>query len=344
MTIIIAILIFCFLILFHEFGHFFVAKRCGIRVNEFSLGLGPTLVGFTIGETKYSIKALPLGGACMMEGEDEASEDSRAFNNKPLWQRALVVFAGPLFNFILAFVLALILLGNIGVDEPVVADVSEGYPAQEAGIEPGDRIISMNHYPIDFYREISVFTYFHPNEDFTIVYERDGVRHETTLVPKYSEEDGRSLIGVVSSGVREKRGLLGTIQAALAEMKYQIYVVFKSIAMLLTGQVSVNDMSGPVGIVKTIGDTVKAAAPSGLFIVVMNILNITILLSANLGVMNLLPIPALDGGRLFIFLIEAIRRKKLPEEVEGRIHIVGFVILLGLMALIFFNDIRKLIM
>lgn len=344
MNIIIAIIIFGFLILFHELGHFSVAKRCNIKVNEFSLGLGPTLFGVTVGETKYSIKALPLGGACMMEGEDEHSDDDRAFNSKPLWQRFLVVLAGPVFNFILAFILAVIMLGFVGVDKPIVESVTPNYPASEAGIEAGDTIVSINGYHINFFKEISIQCFFNSDGPLDVVYERDGQRYSAKIMPVMDEEYGRALIGVQSSGIRQNDGVISTLGAGLAEIRYQIYVVFKSLGYLVSGHASLNDMAGPVGIVKVIGDTVEESASAGLFVVLMNVISLTILLSANLGVMNLLPIPALDGGRLFLYIIEAIRRKKLDDEVEGKIHFVGFIIVMGLMVFILFNDVRKLIM
>ena len=153
---IIAILLFSAIILFHELGHFLLAKANGIRVNEFSLGLGPTIVGFTKGETKYSIKLLPFGGACMMEGEDSQSNDDRSFQKKSVWARISVVAAGPVFNFIMAFVLAVIILGNIGISAPTVAQVEDGYGAQAAGLQAGDEIIKMNHKHIHFFKEITM--------------------------------------------------------------------------------------------------------------------------------------------------------------------------------------------
>lgn len=343
-SIIVAILIFGFIIFFHELGHFLVARKCGIRVNEFSLGLGPTLFGFTRGETKYSIKLLPFGGACSMEGEDEDSDDERAFNKKPLWQRALVVFAGPGFNFILAFIVAVIILGAAGVDKPILVGVTEGLPAEEAGIEAGDKIVRLGNYDVNFFREITIYTRIHEGEPIDVTYERDGQRYVTTILPEYDEDAGRYLLGVEGSGGRERVGPIETIGYAFCEVRYQIYSTIKSLGMLLTGRLSVNELSGPVGIVKVIGQTYEQSLADGVFYVVMNMLNFAVLLSANLGIMNLLPIPALDGGRLLVFLVEAIRRKKLPVKVEGAIHMVGFFILIALMIFVFFNDIRKLIM
>ena len=168
MSIILAIIIFSFIIIFHELGHFLVAKKCDVKVNEFCLGLGPTLLHFTKGETTYSLKLLPFGGACMMEGEDEDSQDDRAFNHKPLWQRAAIVAAGPFFNFILAFLMSTIIVGSYGTDLPVVQQVSDGGAAQLAGMQDGDRILSMNGKKIHLYREISLASMLNKGEDIAV--------------------------------------------------------------------------------------------------------------------------------------------------------------------------------
>lgn len=342
MSIIIAIIIFSFIIIFHELGHFSVAKKCGVKVNEFCLGLGPTIFHFKKGETVYSLKLLPFGGACMMEGEDSASSDGRAFNNKSVWQRFAIVAAGPVFNFIMAYVLSLILIGSIGYDAPVITGVMEGYSAEKQGLQAGDTIVSLNNYRVHFYQEVGVYSFFHPGEDMDVTYERDGVRKTVTISPTYNKEEGRYLLGILGNYEREKGSVIDTLKYGFYEMKYQIYATFQSLKMLFTGKLSVNDMSGPVGIVKTIGDTYDESLSSGAFYVLMNMLNIAILLSANLGVMNLLPFPALDGGRLVFFIIEAIRGKKINEEIEGRVHLIGIALLMVLMVVIMFNDIRKL--
>ena len=340
---IIAILLFSAIILFHELGHFLLAKANGIRVNEFSLGLGPTIVGFTKGETKYSIKLLPFGGACMMEGEDSQSDDDRSFQKKSVWARISVVAAGPIFNFIMAFVLAVIILGNIGISTPTVAQVEDGYGAQTAGLQAGDEIIKMNHKHIHFFKEISMYTLFHAGETVEVTYERNGERHIVEVQPTYDEEQGRYRYGIDGSGEYTKVGPIKTLQYSVYEVKYWIQYTVGSLKMLLTRQVSVNDLSGPVGIVKTIGDTYDMSKSDGAFYVWMNLLNLALLLSANLGVMNLLPIPALDGGRLVFLVIGAIRGKRVSEDKEGMVHFIGLLCLFGLMILIMFNDIRKLI-
>lgn len=342
-SILIAILIFSIIIIFHELGHFLLAKANGIQVNEFSLGLGPTLFGFQKGETKYSLKLLPFGGACMMEGEDESSDNSRAFNNKSVWARMSVVFCGPFFNFIMAFVFSFIVLMCVGFDEPILKDVIPGYAAEQAGIQAGDEIVKINGKHIHFYRQISSFSTFHAGEDIEVTYKRGGEKYVTTLKPTLDEESGRYLYGFIGSGARTKGNVFECFKYSFHEVGYWIDTTIQSLRMLVTGGASINDMSGPVGIVQTIGDTYETSVEeSGYYYAFLNMLNIAILLSANLGVMNLLPIPALDGGRLVFLIVEAIRRKKIDPDKEGMVHFIGIALLLALMVLVMFNDIRKL--
>ena len=340
----IAYVIFSIVILFHELGHFLLAKANGIRVNEFCFGLGPTICGIQKGETKYCIKAFPFGGACMMEGEDEDSTDNRAFGKKPVWGRMSVVFAGPFFNFILAFIFAFILMSCVGYDKPVLSGVMEGYAAEEAGLQEGDEIIRKNHISFHFSREITAYGTFHSGETIKVTYARDGQKHTTTLVPKLDKETGRYLYGFQTMGnVRVKGNVLTNLKFRFYEVRYWIYTTIQSLKMLVTRQVSPNELSGPVGIVKSIGDTYQQSVKNdGYYYALLNMLNWTILLSANLGVMNLLPLPALDGGRLLFLIIEAIRRKRIDPNKEGMVNLVGIVLLFGLMFIVMFNDIRKL--
>jgi regulator of sigma E protease len=343
LKILIAIILFSIIILFHELGHFLLAKANGIQVNEFCLGLGPTIVGFQKGETKYSLKLLPFGGACMMEGEDESSENPRAFPNKSVWARFSVVFAGPFFNFIMAFVFSLIIICCIGYDAPVISDVIDGYAAQEAGMQAGDKIVKMDNFRIHFYREVSSYSTFHYGESVEVTFERDGERYTTTLTPKYDEESGRYLYGFVGNYEYQKGNFFNCALNAVYEVRFWIYNTVQSLKMLFTGGASVNDLSGPVGIVKSIGDTYEESVTSdGYFYAFLNMLYWGVLISANLGVMNLLPIPALDGGRLVLLLIEAIRRKRFDPEKEGYFNLIGLGLLMLLMVFVMFNDIRKL--
>lgn len=342
MKFIIAILMFSIIILFHELGHFLLAKKNGIRVNEFCLGLGPTLFGVTKGETKYSVKLFPFGGACMMEGEDGESEDQKAFGQKSVWARISVVVAGPVFNFIMAFVFAVILLSCIGIDRPVVSETINGYSAQAAGMQKGDVIVKINQKKIHFYREVSMYTFFYPGETLEVTYQRNGEEKTAVIEPKLDEKSGRYMIGIKAQAQRERGGLLTNLKYGAHEVGYWIWTSLQSLKMLVTGKVSLNELSGPVGIVKTIGDTYDASKQDGIFYIFLSMLNFSILLSANLGVMNLLPLPALDGGRLIFLILEAVRKKRVDPEKEGMVHFVGIMILMGLMVLVMFNDIRKL--
>lgn len=344
MNIVIAIILFSLIILFHELGHFLLAKINGVQVNEFCLGLGPTIVGIHGKETFYSLKLLPFGGACMMEGEDEESDSSRAFGKKGVWQRFSIVLAGPLFNFVLAWMLSIVILGMAGIDYPTIYRVTPGSPAAEAGIEDGDTILKFNHKNIHFYREISVYTYFHSGETIEVTWEHEGEKHTALVTPGYDEESGRYLFGFQGSYGRQKSSALRVLQHSFYEVGYWISTTIQSLGKLVTGQLNMNDLSGPVGIVKTIGDTYTQSSQDGLFYVFINMINMAILLSANLGVMNLLPLPALDGGRLVFFIIEAIRGKRIDPQKEGMVHYVGLIVLMIFMVVIMGNDIRKLFM
>ena len=343
MKIILFLIIFTVIILVHEGGHFLLGKKSGIGVVEFSLGLGPTILGFTRNGTKYSLKLLPFGGACMFEGEDGDSSSSTAFPNAPVWGRIATVAAGPIFNFLLAFFLSLFVIGSIGYDAPVIADVMEGYPAAEAGMQGGDQITKMGDTSIHLYREVSMYAQFHKtNETVKVEYIRDGEKFTTEITPQYSEEDGRYLFGFKGSVGRVKGNPIQVIGYSAYEVKYWIDVTFKSLGMLFTGQVSKDDISGPVGVAQVVGEVYEEAKPDGAYYVWLSMMNIAILLTANLGVMNLLPLPALDGGRLVFLIIEAIREKRVDPEKEGMVHFVGLVVLMAFMVFIMFNDISKL--
>ncbi|PXV93547.1 regulator of sigma E protease [Lachnotalea glycerini] len=342
MKIILALLIFSLIVIIHELGHFLLAKKNGIYVTEFSVGMGPRLISFVKGETRYSLKLFPFGGSCMMLGEDESSDDERSFGKKSVWARISVVVAGPIFNFILAFILSLFIVGSIGYDAPVIYQVMDGYPAQEAGLQSGDKIIKINNEKIHLYREILVFTQFNQGETANIVYERDGQQYSVILEPKLYEESGSYLYGFQGSGTRVKGNAITTIKYSAYEVKYWIVTTVKSIGMIFKGKVTADDVQGPVGIVDNIGKTYEESKSDGAFYVWLNMLNISILLSANLGVMNLLPLPALDGGRLVFLVIEAIRGKAIDKEKEGMVHFVGLMLLMALMVFIMFNDIRRL--
>lgn len=348
MKIILALLVFSLIVIFHEFGHFLFARLNHVTVVEFSLGMGPRLFSVTRGDTMYSLKALPFGGSCMMLGEDMADMSEGTFGSKNVWQRISIVFAGPLFNFILAYLLAMIVIASIGYDEPRILKVSEGSAAWETGLREGDLIRSIDGKRIHIYREVSDYVLFHQDrmssgQPIPITWEHEGELQKGTVTPK-QDEAGSYKFGITgSSSIRTKAGPLEVIQYSAVEVGFWIHEVIGSLKLLFTGGVSLNDLSGPVGVVDMIGETYEEAKTDGAYYVWLNMVNIGILLSANLGVMNLLPIPALDGGRLFIFLVEVLRRKRMDPDLEGKINLVGFALLMVLMVLILFNDVRKIV-
>lgn len=340
MSYILALIIFSAIVIFHELGHFLLAKWNGIEVIEFSLGMGPRLLSHVWGDTRYSLKLLPIGGSCQMVGEEEASDSAGAFGNKSVWARIAVVAAGPVFNFILAWVLALIIVGSVGYDNTMV-DIIPDSAAAEAGMEDGDQIISINGSRTWLYREVSLYSSLHQGQTATVVFERNGEKQTVVLTPKQSDT-GAYLYGFSRTVQREKGGALETVGYSCAEIRYWLKATVESLKMLIGGQVRLEEMSGPVGIVSTIGDTYKESRVDGWYYVTMNMIMIAIFLSVNLGVMNLLPIPALDGGRLVFLILEAIRGKAIPQEKESMVHFTGFVLLMGLMAVILFSDLHKL--
>lgn len=370
-NILIAVILFSAIILFHELGHFLFAKANKIAVIEFSLGMGPRIISFAKTDkgckvkffasnkyfedheefddhTIYSWKILPFGGSCMMLGEMEDIQDDRAFGKKSVWARMSVIFGGPFFNFILAFVLSLFVIGIAGHDQATITEIEDNTPMAGSSLQVGDVITSINGQSIYIDRELGSYIQFNPfeeNQSVELVVNRNGQEIKETLVPalvKDKKGNESYKLGFLH-GERLKTGFFETIKYSAYEVKFWIETTIKSLGMMIRGRVSAKEVSGPVGIVKVVGDVVEQSAPGGKILVLLNVLNMGILLTANLGVMNLLPIPALDGGRLLFLIIEAIRRKPIPEKVDNYITLGGFILLMALMVLILFNDIWKLI-
>ena len=277
-----------------------------------------------------------------MMGEDDVDDMSEgSFNSKSVWARIAVVAAGAIFNFILAFIFAVILVGYTGYDEPIISGVMSGYSAEAEGMQEGDRIVKMNGKRIHLWREVTSYNLFHPGEKVKLVYERDGEKYEATIVPK-KDENGQYLLGVTSPAKYKKANVFTALQYGVYEVKFWICTTIDSLKMLITGGVGINQLSGPVGIVNVVDETYQQSKSYGPVVVLMQMLNIGILLSANLGVMNLLPIPALDGGRLIFLFVEVIRGKRLASDKEGKVHLVGMILLFALMIFVFFNDIIRI--
>jgi len=333
-TAISAIVVFAFLIFFHELGHFSIAKLVDIKVHEFAIGMGPLLGKFKKGDTMYSLRALPICGYVKMEGEDEHSDDERAFNKKSLPARIAVVVAGAVMNLILGFLIFIIITNMSGsVVKPVIDELMEGMPAQKAGLQPGDRIIRIDNTRVHIQDDIVFYLMSTQDRPVEVTIERDGKRlAPIRITPEYSEESNSYLLGYKAKV--EKLSFYNIIYNSFFKtIFYSKYVLF-SLGDLITGRLSINQMSGPVGIVKEIG----TAASIGIGPLLM----LAAIISINLGVFNLLPIPALDGSRILFLLIEGIRRKPINPEKEGLVHMIGFAMLILLMIFITFNDIARI--
>lgn len=341
MGIILALLLFSFIVFFHEFGHFLLAKLNGIDVNEFAIGMGPAIFAKEYKGTKYAVRIFPIGGYCAMGEDDEATDSPGNFNNKSVWARISVIAAGAVFNFILAFIMSAIIVGMTGYDSPVVGEVEAGFPAAEAGMLPGDKIIRMDDEKIHIFREITMYNQFHQGQETEITWLRDGEKYTVKVTPMLDEELGYERFGFTSSGYQKPTGLK-MIQYGAYEVGFWIETTLDSLKMLVTGQVGADQLSGPVGIVDVVGDTYEQTKSYGFLTVLANMLSLAILLSANLGVMNLLPLPALDGGRLVFLFVEAIRGKRVPPEKEGYVHALGMILLLALMVFVLYNDIVRI--
>lgn len=343
MKLIIAALIFGLLIVFHEYGHFFLARKNGIKVDEFCIGLGPTLFKKNVGDTSFSLKLFPVGGACIMRGEDESSNDERAFCNKSVWQRMSVIIAGPLFNIILALIFSFCLVSVRGIDRPIINNVSANSIAEDIGLRPGDRILSINGTPITIFREIGLYLQIEAPVVLEIKYERNGNIYCVQCASADRLQEATYMLGVSSYTYDKELSLSEVFNGAVYEIKYWGIVAIKSLEKLISGEVSIAQLSGPIGIVNTIGTVYDASIEHGLISAICNMINIAIMLSVNLGVMNLLPIPALDGGRLLFCILELIRGKSLDAKKENVINFVGFIMLMLLMCVVMISDITKIV-
>ena len=346
-SILFAIFIFSFLIFIHEFGHFITAKLSGVQVNEFAIFMGPAIWKKQIGETLYSIRCIPIGGYCAMEGEDEQSENPRSFQNAKWWKRLIILVAGSLMNFLVG--LLLIAVVAIPAQQDVIPEIYhfEDYATvDDYGLQVGDRFVEIDGSKILMMSDVEMLLMKNPGDYHDIVVERDGKlveldnfyleRHEVTL------EDGKTAMRCGFAYGRAEEFTFGSKLKFIWNTAVDwIRVVFWSLEMLFNGQASVSDLSGPVGIVQQMGQVTNASETVGM--AVLNLLYFGAFIAVNLAVMNLLPIPALDGGRsvalLLTVAIEGITRKKLNPKYEGYIHGAGMILLLILMALIMFKDV-----
>ena len=333
-----ALLLLSILVMIHELGHYTAGRLLGFTILEYAIGMGPKLVGFKRNGIEYNLRALPLGGMCRFYGEDDGVADERCFNAHKAWKRFIVILSGPLMNFVLAFVLAVILLLGWGVDDEskiFVSEVGEGSPAQAAALQAGDRFLSVDGKPVESYEALTSAVAGADANSMPVVILRDGQQVSLVLTDLYNEEKGANLMGV-SLVFGTKKVSFGYAIKAGAEYCWEMAgLVFQSLGMLFSGEAGLKDMAGPVGIVQILGK----ATESGWYYA----LNLCVMLSVNLGIVNLFPVPALDGGRLMFILIEWVRGKPVPREKEGMVHLIGFGLLMILVVVITFTDVMRLI-
>lgn len=333
----IMLIVFGVLVFIHEFGHFMTARICGVTVKEFAIGMGPKLVSWNSKkyETKYALRLLPIGGFVSMEGEDEASEDDNAFCNKSIWKRMLIVLAGPAMNLILGFVLMTVLVFMQGtLASTVVAEFQEGATSNEV-LQVGDEILSVDgtrvHTGNDMVYEIMNQGY----EPIDIVVRRNGEKITLENVTFPSMEDSGVTFGTYDFiPYAEETNLPNLCKHAFWRSVSNVKMVYDSLIGLVTGRYGMEAVSGPVGVAEVVGDAAKMGLDNFLYIVTV--------LSVNLGVFNLIPFPALDGGRFLFLAIEGIRRKPINRDVEGYINFVGLLLLFGLMIFVTIKDVLKL--
>lgn len=381
LTILVALIIFGVIIMVHELGHFIMAKLMGVKVNEFAMGMGPKLFQFGKGETKYTLRAFPIGGFCAMEGEDSAgagevdlsqqrdetketlnipeeqpaeeSPDPRAFSQKKVWRRILIVVAGPIMNIVLGFLLLLVYFsvcivpdadGNVYFGSTTVSTMEEG-ASQEGGLQVGDTILKLDGKTVFTDRDLVMILNSADDNVFDMVVGRevDGKREKVTLNQVTFNWLNSNKTGY-SFTVLPIEQTFGSVITQSAKMECTVSVmIWRSLGDILTGKYGIRDLSGPVGTVDAIGDTVSGAIAEehwqdGLG----NILMMVVLITVNVGIFNLLPVPALDGGRLLFLIWEGITRKPVPPKYEGMIHAIGLLLLLLLILVVTFSDIMRL--
>jgi len=348
MSVIINILLFVLIlgiiVFVHEFGHFILAKWNGVYVYEFALGMGPKLCGFKKGETEYNLRAIPIGGFCQLAGEDLDTDDDKKIpkekrlQNKKAWQRFLIMLFGPMNNFILAVLLIFLIAfiwGGATMD-PVIYEVEKNSACEKAGLKANDKVISINNQRIDTSDDISLYlAVASPKKTSKIVVERDNKKVTIKVKPKKVKEDGKETYRYgLSIKNKKTKGFVNAIVYTFRKTVSIFKQMYITLVYLFTGRISLSQLSGPVGIYSVVGQQRSAGLASLIYL--------TAFLSINVGVINLLPIPAFDGGHILFIIIEKIKGSPVKPELENKIHSIFLILLLGLMVIITFNDILRL--
>jgi len=339
-TIIASIVAFGLLIFFHELGHFLMAKKVGIKVEKFSLGFGPELIGFTKGDTRYSFSAIPFGGFVKMSGENDITKTLPwDYNAKSVWERILVVFFGPFFNFILAFLLFAIVfmigVASVDVNSTVIGKISKGFPAEIVGLKPGDQIIKINNVEVKDWQDVQGTIQKNIDNGMKIEILRDGKQQGFDISPKLDAKENRKIIGISPKETIKKMNFFEAVWEGFAHTFILSWAILKGLFLVIFGKVKA-DIAGPVGIVQMLGSQASYGITSLLYFIGF--------LSVNLGIINLfpLPIPILDGGVIFFLVIEKITGKPLSEKNRQFLEQVGIALLISLMVYATFKDIIRL--
>ena len=345
LLIIISILLFSLVIFIHELGHFMTARWAGVKVNEFAIGMGPAIFKKQKGETLYSVRLFPIGGYCSMEGEDAESDDANAFGKKSVYKRLIIVATGAIMNIVLAFIFMMVIL----VQQPQFASTTIGSFSDESitnqhGLQVGDKVKSIDGYSISTYTDIGFVLAVNKNFKSDIVVERNGETITLNDVKFATREnnDGKTII------VRDfylqpiEKNFFTLIAQTFKEIISNVRMVYSTIIGLVTGAFSFNEVSGPVGLVSMISSAASEGLKVNFMAALNNIIMMMMVLSVNLGIFNLLPLPALDGGRLVFLILEAVKGKPINPKYEGLIHTVGFILLILLMLFVSINDVFKL--
>ena len=348
--IIIAIVIFGLLIAIHELGHFLVAKACGVKVLEFSIGMGPQLWHKEGKETQYSLRLFPIGGFCAMEGEDGESDDPRAFGNTAGWKKFLVLIAGSASNFIAGMLLILCLFAaSTGYVSTTLSGFVDGFPCQgETMLQAGDEIVSIDGSAVLLYSDISTLLNRGNGKTHDIVVRRDGEKitlNDLPLTPREYQVEGKK-VTMYGLYFQSKEATFGSkLRLGLANSVDFVRMIWWSLEDLFTGAVGFSALSGPIGIVDAMGQMAESA--DGVRQAVDNLLYFAALLAINVAFMNLLPLPALDGGRVFFLILNGLAvllfRRRIPAKYEGYVHFGGLVLLLGLMVVVAVQDVYRII-
>ncbi len=329
LTVVLAILLFAIMIIPHELGHFMVARATGVQVNEFAFGMGPAIFQKQGPETLYSVRIFPIGGYCALEGENEASDNEKAFSNKPWWAKILVLLAGSAMNMVTAVIVLTIVAGIVGNPTTVVDKVEADSPAMTAGIQAGDKILQIGDRKIDEWDQVSEALE-GAEGTVSVTVERDGSRITFDATPK--EEDGRQILGIRCRMAHDPGAAIVSGVKGTGNM---VVLIGSTLKQIFTGEVNADELSGPVGIVSVVHQTRSSGWMFYMYIVA--------LISVNLAVFNLLPFPALDGGRIVFVVIRAVTGRMISDKVEGAFHAAGMVMLLVLMVFVTQNDILRLI-